>query len=679
MARSSPQISPCISHSSSASSTLLSPSLNTALNLSSTPIPPLKPLSPLPHSHLFPPLSSLPPLRPNTDPRCNSFTPPLVSISPFNKPFQRVSTPLVRDSWAFYLQDYPDRGFVSSLLNIIDYGANIGFSGPEVVLPAKNLKSAFDDLAFMDSAVEKLVQNAQVHGPFDLPPIADLRCSPLGSVTRKRNPDKRRLINHLSWPIGLSVNDGIPDSEAYISYDMFERAVEDLIRSGPGSLMAKLDLKEAFRHIPIRAEDWHHLGFAWRSRFYYCTVLTFGLRSAPYIFNLFAEALHWIIQRHIPSYMRHYLDDFLLTFSPSSVPSWCSAAVEWVMGLGQRLGLCFQDSKTVWPSTQIEFLGLELDSLKMEARLPPDKLEFLMELLRSWARKRVASLRETQELAGFLQFASQVIPYSRPFIRRIIDFSMKFSSSFQRLHVPSGVLADLRWWLTYCTPWNGIRLLQPSKPSVSIFTDASGTKGLGGVYDDHWFSTRCPRRYRSRDIQFKEAYAVLQAILRWGDMWSGCHVLFHVDNEAVFNWLRSGSGRSPNSMGVVRMIFMLAAFLNFSFSSVWISTSENALADAASRFQYSRLFQLRPTLDRVSSSTKSQITGIKRTLSSLDVQHSTSGTGSLPVPANPTLPGRRATLISSSSIPHSSLSSAHTSLQHPTQLPNGCAISQIVA
>jgi hypothetical protein len=77
---------------------------------------------------------------------------------------------------------------------------------------------------------------------------------------------------------------------------MFEHAVHDLRHLGHGALMAKLDLKEAFRHIPIRAADWHLLGIDWGSRFYYLLVLVFGLKSAPYIFNLFAEALHWIIQ-----------------------------------------------------------------------------------------------------------------------------------------------------------------------------------------------------------------------------------------------------------------------------------------------------------------------------------------------------------------------------------------------
>ncbi len=97
---------------------------------------------------------------------------------------------------------------------------------------------------------------------------------------------------------------------------MFCKAINDLVASGAGSLMVKLNLEQAFHQIPVRPEDWHLLGFTWAGKFYYDLVLCFGLRSAPYIFNLFAEALHWIIQRHIPAHIRHYLDDFLGIFSP---------------------------------------------------------------------------------------------------------------------------------------------------------------------------------------------------------------------------------------------------------------------------------------------------------------------------------------------------------------------------
>lgn len=543
--------------------------------------------------------------------------------------------------------------------------------GEPISVSAPNLPSATDDPEFLDSAVGKLVANSQVHGPFLSPPLTPFRASPIGSVTRKRNPAKRRMINHLSWPKGSSVNDGIPDDQAAISYDMFERAVDDLIRSGPGSLMAKLDLKEAFRHVPIRREDWPHMGFSWRNKFYYCIVLTFGLRSAPYIFNLFSEALHWIIDCHIPSFLRHYLDDFFMIFSPSMPCHIAFAAVDWICGLGSQLGLCFQEEKKLTPRNVVDFLGLDLDSTLMQARLPADKLAYLNQLLADWAAKRTASLRETQEILGYLHFAAQVIPHARTFVRRIADFTMKFSSRFTRLHIPSGCKADLHWWRCFAADWNGIRLLSDSKQSFSVFTDASGTKGIGGHFNNEWFSSRIPRRFRKRDIQFKELFAILQAILRWGDLWADAHVNFFCDNQAVVAWLSSGTSKSSPSMPILRLITMLSSFLRFTYSCSWIPTDENSVADAASRFQYSRMFSLQPSLPKDSSPIKSQLNGIKHTLTSLVERPSTSSTASPHPPAKPTTGHKNHSSISSSSTPGSQIPTDQHYQQQSKHSANG--------
>ncbi|TFY57507.1 hypothetical protein EVJ58_g6982 [Rhodofomes roseus] len=460
-----------------------------------------------------------------------------------------------------------------------------------------------------------------MHGPFPAPPLADFRCSPLGTVTRKRKPGKFRVINHLSWPDGTSVNDGIADHEAYIAYESFDKAVSELARLGPGTLLAKLDLKDAFRHIPVRPQDWHLLGCQWRGSFYYYITLVFGLKTAPYIFNMFAEALHWIIQRHIPASLKHYLDDFMPMFRPGTTVPYANSAVDWVMALGDSLGLRFQHNKTVRPCTSLEFLGLELDSVAMEARLPHDKLSYLRDdLLPHWSAKHRCTLHELQELIGFLQFTTQVIPHSRAFIQRLIDFSRTFRSPYANRHIPNYARADLTWWRTFVPAWNGIRAIVPSRPVIHVYTDASGTKGIGGVFGMHWFASRVPRRFRGtkRDIQFKELYAVVQAALRWGEDWRQCHVVFHIDNEVIVNAIETERNRSRHTMSLLRLLLMLAACLDFSFSSSWLPSKANALADAASRFQYSRLFELAPCLDRKTSSPIPHLSGLKRTLTTLD-------------------------------------------------------------
>ena len=138
-----------------------------------------------------------------------------------------------------------------------------------------------------------------------------------------------------------SINDSILDSESNITYESFDLAVTEIHHLSCGTLLTKLNLKDAFCYILVQQADWHLLGCTWAGQFYYNIVLVFGAKSAPYIFNLFAEGLHWIIQHHILALLCHYLDNFLLIFPPSTVPTLAHTVIEWTMALSEELGLEF--------------------------------------------------------------------------------------------------------------------------------------------------------------------------------------------------------------------------------------------------------------------------------------------------------------------------------------------------
>ena len=87
------------------------------------------------------------------------------------------------------------------------------------------------------------------------------------------------------------------------------------------------------------------------------------------------------------------------------------------------LGVPIAEHKTEGPSIIIEFLGIILDSQKMEARLPPDKLNRLSIELDAWHIKKSATLQELQSLIGTLYFACKVIPLGRAFLQRIINLT----------------------------------------------------------------------------------------------------------------------------------------------------------------------------------------------------------------------------------------------------------------
>ncbi len=73
-------------------------------------------------------------------------------------------------------------------------------------------------------------------------------------------------------------------------------------------------MNDAFRNIPVAPHYQWLLGFRWCRKFYKETCLSFGLATASFIFNLFAEALHWIIVSFLLWVICHYLDDLIAVF-----------------------------------------------------------------------------------------------------------------------------------------------------------------------------------------------------------------------------------------------------------------------------------------------------------------------------------------------------------------------------
>lgn len=77
--------------------------------------------------------------------------------------------------------------------------------------------------------------------------------SPLGLVPKK-DPGQFRLIHHLSYPEGCSVNDGIDPAFCRVVYASFDTALKWVRRCGPGALMAKTDIESAFRLLPLHPD-----------------------------------------------------------------------------------------------------------------------------------------------------------------------------------------------------------------------------------------------------------------------------------------------------------------------------------------------------------------------------------------------------------------------------------------
>ena len=71
--------------------------------------------------------------------------------------------------------------------------------------------------------------------------------------------------------------------------------------------------------------------------------------------------------------------------------------------------------------TALAFLGICVDTVAGELRLPDSKLERLKVLLRDWGNKIVCRRKELESLISLLNHACKVVRPGRSFIRHLID------------------------------------------------------------------------------------------------------------------------------------------------------------------------------------------------------------------------------------------------------------------
>ena len=131
------------------------------------------------------------------------------------------------------------------------------------------------------------------------------------------------------------------------------------------------------------------LGMEWEGNTYVDGTLPFGLRSAPKIFNSVADALEWCITKQGVTYIFHYLDGFLVMGPPQSDAR--KANLHILEMVCARLGVPLAPEKQEGPTTTPIFLGIIIDTVRGELRLPADKLQHLLSAVDMWLSKKACT------------------------------------------------------------------------------------------------------------------------------------------------------------------------------------------------------------------------------------------------------------------------------------------------
>jgi len=250
-------------------------------------------------------------------------------------------------------------------MGICKYGARIGFEGVRRAPPIyPNLATTQGDTnQVMADITEELNLDRLLVYPNTQSLPLHYTASPLGLIDKSDGGKWR--IHHLSYPTNTtgSINGRIPEEFGTIAYSSVHDAIQAIQTMGVGSLLVKRDFNSAFPHIPVSPLDSPLLGFQWLGKYYAERFLPFGLRTAPYLFNLFSEVFHWILGEELrilglPARIIHYLDDFLIVLPPPSEPIKYTTVFA---RLCEEVGLRIKESKNE-EGTRVSFAGIELDT-----------------------------------------------------------------------------------------------------------------------------------------------------------------------------------------------------------------------------------------------------------------------------------------------------------------------------
>jgi hypothetical protein len=212
--------------------------------------------------------------------------------------------------------------------------------------------------------VEKELRSQIVQGNYIVATEKPAIVSPLAAIPKDDGSGDIRLIHDGSRPSGQVMND-----YADLHSERFQTIQDACDLAKPGYWCAKLDLKSAYRSVPIHCNDYRVTGLQWHfageknPTYLFDARLPFGATKAASHFHRLSQAIRRCMQRRGFRGVVVYIDDFLVV---ARTYQECNEALHTLIRLVRRLGFQISWNKVVGPTQRINIEWITIIYLMMD-------------------------------------------------------------------------------------------------------------------------------------------------------------------------------------------------------------------------------------------------------------------------------------------------------------------------
>lgn len=229
-----------------------------------------------------------------------------------------------------------------------------------------------------------------------------------------------------------------------------------------------------------------------------------------------------------------------------------------------------------------------MDAKNMEARLPQEKVIKCRKLIKKYKEAKKIKMCQLESLVGLLNFACQVVPPGRAFLRRLYKLMWSLGERVPHfsLYLSQETRKDLLMSDIFLSQFNGVsvfrrpEVIQASDQGISWF---STDLAFGVVVGDQWASGTFPEEWTAWSMLALSLYPLAVILRCFPEAVKGKNVRFQVTNALLAEAVNKTTSKDSQAMRVLREIVLRSMFLQTLFSAELCSISQHNASNNLAR------------------------------------------------------------------------------------------------